>query len=157
MTSGLWNAIEYLNTAAMRSTNRIGPSRRDIAGELMRFGVATGLSAMVSLGMPIALHELFHVDQKVAVAISQVSVLAINFVTIKMFVFRSRGNVRADMFRYMGSALVFRGIEYASFLLLFEVAGIFYVTALVLTLGTSTLIKFVWYRFIFGERSLPVG
>ena len=141
----------------MPSTNRIASSRRDIAGELMRFGVATGLSAMVSLGMPIALHELFRVDQKVAVAISQVSVLAINFLTIKMFVFRGRGNVRTDMFRYMGSALAFRGIEYASFLLLFDVVGFFYITALVLTLGTSTLIKFVWYRFIFGERSLPVG
>ena len=130
---------------------------RKMAGELLRFGVATGLSASVSLGLPVALHELLHVEQKVAVAISQVTVLLMNFVTLRLFVFRGNGSVRGDLLRYFGSAAVFRGIEYLSFLALFELAGLFYLTALIVTLIVSTMIKFVWYRFIFGRGAAPVA
>ena len=124
---------------------------------MLRFGISTGLSASVSLGLPILLHELLHVEQKVAVAISQVTVLLMNFLTLRLFVFRAKGSVRGDMLRYFGSAAVFRGLEYLSFLALFELAGLFYLTALIITLVTSTLVKFVWYRFIFGRSAVPVA
>jgi putative flippase GtrA len=126
---------------------------RQIAGELVRFGVITSLSAIVSLGLPVVLHEFLQVSPKVAVGISQASVLLMNFLTLRFFVFRSSGGVRAEMVRYAASAVAFRGLEYLSFLALFELAGMFYVTALVITLATSTIIKFVWYRFLFGRRS----
>lgn len=132
------------------------PAVRHTAAQLLRFGMATGLSASVSLGLPIALHEFLHVEQKVAVAISQLSVLLINFLTLRLFVFRSSGTVRRDAFRYGASAVAFRGLEYISFLLLFQVAGLFYVTALVTTLCISTVAKFVWYRFVFGASGAPV-
>lgn len=130
---------------------------RETAGQMLRFGMATGLSASVSLGLPIFLHELLHVEQKIAVAISQTSVLLVNFLTLRMFVFRSKGTVRGDAFRYGASAVAFRGLEYVSFLLLFQQAGMFYVSALVVTLCISTIAKFVWYRFVFGPRTAPVG
>ena len=126
---------------------------RETASEVMRFAIATGLSAIVSLGLPIALHELLHVDQRIAVAVSQLSVLAMNFLTLRVFVFRSSGKARADVFRYGASAITFRGLEYASFLLLFEIVHMFYVTALVVTLCASTVSKFFWYRCIFGQSS----
>jgi len=126
-------------------------------GQLLRFGMATGLSAIVSLGLPLFLHELLHVEQKVAVGISQASVLLMNFLTLRLFVFRGKGSIRGDLMRYFGSAAVFRGLEYLSFLALFELAGLFYLTALVITLLTSTLIKFVWYRFIFDQGVAPVA
>jgi len=126
-------------------------------GQLFRFGVATGLSAMVSLGVPAFLHEILGVEQKLAVAAGQVSVLLLNFVTIRMFVFRGSGSGRGDFLRYLGSAAAFRGLEYLAFLLLFELVGLFYLTALLITLGTSTLIKFAWYRFLFADRAAPIG
>ena len=133
------------------------PAVRETAGQMLRFGLSSGLSASVSLGLPVVLHELLHVEQKVAVAISQVTVLLMNFVTLRLFVFRGNGSVRGDLLRYFGSAAVFRGIEYLSFLALFELAGLFYLTALIITLIVSTMIKFVWYRFIFGRGAAPVA
>ncbi len=130
---------------------------RETAGQLFRFGMATGLSALISLGLPILLHEVFHVEQKIAVAISQVTVLLMNFVTLRLFVFRGNGSVRGDLMRYFGSAAIFRGLEYISFLALFELAGLFYLTALVITLIISTLIKFLWYRYIFGRGDTAVA
>jgi putative flippase GtrA len=130
---------------------------RGIAGQLMRFGAASGLSAIITLGLPIALHERFQLDQRIAVGISQATVLLMNFVTLRLFVFRSRRRAREDVFRYAASAVVFRGLEYASFLLLFELVGVFYVTALVITLCASTVAKFIWYRFLFGARTVPIA
>ena len=124
--------------------------------QLVRFGMATGLSAIVSFGLPIALHELLNVEQKVAVGISQASVLLVNFLTLRIFVFRSSRSVRGDIVRYAASAVAFRGLEYLSFLLLFEFGGLYYITALFITLVVSTFFKFVWYRFLFGA-STPIS
>lgn len=132
------------------------PFGSDIAGQLLRFGVSSGASAAVSLGLPVFLHEIFGVEQKVAVAISQCSVLLLNFLMIRVFVFRSERAAKRDLSYYIGSAVAFRGLEYLLFLALFELAGLFYFTALLLTLGTSTLVKFFWYRLLFGKRAEPV-
>jgi len=136
---------------------RLAHFRDETAGQLLRFGLATGLSAMVSLGVPAFLHEILGVEQKLAVAAGQLSVLLLNFVTIRLFVFRGNGSARGDFLRYLASAAAFRGLEYLTFLLLFELAGLFYLTALVITLATSTLIKFAWYRFLFAGRAAPIG
>lgn len=130
--------------------------RHGSIGQLFRFGVSTGVSAAVTLGVPVLLHEGLGLEQKLAVAVSQSSALLLNFLMIRVFVFRSRRGARRDLAYYVGSAVAFRGMEYLTFLALFTFAGLFYFTALVLTLGASTLLKFVWYRFLFAERPEPV-
>ena len=79
------------------------PAIREVAGQLLRFGMATGLSGIVSLGLPAILHELLHVDPKVAVGISQATVLLMNFITLRLFVFRGTGSelfiIRFNMMR----------------------------------------------------------
>ena len=129
---------------------------RDTIGQLIRYGVSSGASAAVSLGLPVLLHEAFGVEQKLAVAISQASVLLLNFLMIRLFVFRSKSKAKRDLAYYVGSAVAFRGLEYLLFLTLFELAGLHYFLALLLTLGASTLVKFGWYRFLFHGRTQPV-
>jgi putative flippase GtrA len=129
---------------------------RDTIGQLIRYGVSSGTSAAVSLGLPVLLHEAFGVEQKLAVAISQASVLLLNFLMIRLFVFRSKSKAKRDLTYYIGSAIAFRGLEYLLFLALFELADLHYFTALLLTLGTSTVVKFGWYRFLFHGRTEPV-
>ena len=141
----------------METIARVARSRRKAAGELFRFATMSAISALVTLGLPIFLHEMLHIGQKAAVACGQASVFSINFALIRVFVFRSSGHLGRQFLHYAGSAAVFRGLEYVAFLALFQWAGLFYVTALVITLGTSTLIKFVWYRFLFGgEKAAAV-
>ena len=125
---------------------------RNTIGQLLRYGVSSGASAAVSVGLPVFLHEAFGVEQKVAVAISQVSVLLLNFLMIRIFVFRSNGRAKRDLASYVGSAVVFRSLEYLCFLCLFEVLELYYLTALVTTLTTSTLVKFFWYRYLFRGK-----
>ena len=129
---------------------------RDTIGQLIRYGVSSGASAAVSLGLPVLLHEAFGVEQKLAVAISQASVLLLNFLMIRLFVFRSKSTAKRDLAYYVGSAVAFRGLEYLLFLALFELASLHYFLALLLTLGASTVVKFGWYRFLFHGRTEPV-
>jgi putative flippase GtrA len=126
--------------------------RHEIPGQLWRFGLSSAFSATVSLGLPLVLHEWLRLDPTLSVGISQTTVLLANFLMIRMFVFRSQSGARGDFLRYTGSAVAFRGLEFLTFLLLFRFAGLFYFTALVLTLAASTAIKFFWYRCLFGGR-----
>jgi len=130
--------------------------RHGAIGELIRFGISTGVSAVFTLGVPVLLHEGFGIGQKLAVAVSQSFALLLNFVMIRIFVFRSKRAARRDVSYYVASAITFRGLEYLFFLGLFGLLHLFYFLALVLTLSTSTLLKFVWYRFLFVQTAEPV-
>ena len=128
-----------------------------IVGQLMRFGVSTVVSAGLTVVLPILLHELFGLPQKIAVAISQTCALLVNFVMIRVFVFASKRAADRVISYYVGSAVLFRGLEYLAFLALFQLAHLNYVAALLITLCTSTLLKFGWYRFLFGRAPADVG
>ena len=134
----------------MASTIEPRPGRA-IRGQLIRFSASTLISATITIGVPALLHEVLGVQQALAVGISQTTALLVNFLMIRIFVFRSNRAARRDLTYYVGSAVAFRGLEYVSFLVLFELGHLFYLVALVLTLGMSTLLKFVWYRFLFGQ------
>ena len=122
-------------------------------GQLFRFAVSTCASALITLGIPLVLHEAIGVEQRAAVAISQSTAFLINFVMIRIFVFRSSRAAARDFAYYLASAAAFRGLEYLLFLVLFEAGKLYYLTALVATLGASTMLKFVWYRYIFGRHA----
>jgi len=130
---------------------------RASVGQIFRFGISTVLSAAITVGIPALLHEGFDVEEKAAVAIGQGCALLINFMMVRIFVFRSRRPAQRDIAYYVGSNVVFRGLGYLLFLALFSLAGMFYFTALVLTLAISTLLKFLWYRFIFAEQPEPIA
>jgi putative flippase GtrA len=130
------------------------PQRRTI-DQFIRFGVSSGASAALTLGLPVLLHEAVGLAQVAAVAISQSCVLVLNFVMIRIFVFRSTRSGHRDLTAYLASAVSFRGGEYLLFLVLFRDARLYYVAALLLTLAASALIKFFWYRFLFGRSGDP--
>ncbi len=130
---------------------------RASVGQIFRYGISTVLSAALTVGIPALLHELFDVEERLAVAIGQSCALLLNFLMIRIFVFRSRRSARRDLAYYVGSAVAFRGLGYLLFLALFSLAHMFYFTALVLTLAISTLLKFLWYRFVFAEQPEPIA
>ena len=123
-------------------------SRDHPLGQVLRFGLMTGMSASVTIGLPIILHELFGVTPQHAAAVAFLVAFLLNFVSLRRLVFRSSHGAGRDLVTFIVSSLVFRGIEYVAFLLLTTVAHIHYVIALLGVLTLSTLAKFVWYRRI---------
>ena len=86
----------------------------------------------------------------------------INFMTTRVFVFRSISDPRAELFRFGLTSVGFRIGEYLLFLFLHTLLGLFYILALAPVLVVSLALKFFVYRiFVFNsvvdkDEELPV-
>ena len=62
--------------------------------EGFRYLVMSGMSAVLSLGVPFLLHEGFAVRPDIAVACGLAAAFVMNFFTARLFVFRKKGPVK---------------------------------------------------------------
>lgn len=115
-------------------------------GQIFRFGVMTAMSASVTVGLPIVLHEVFGVAPRHGAAIAFVVAFFMNFLSLRRLVFRSGGGAGRDFATFAISSLVFRGGEYLAFLFLTGTIHMQYVIALLCVLTLSAMAKFFWYR-----------
>ena len=132
----------------------MGTGRFDnLFGQIVRFGVTTGLSAILSLILPIVLHELGGLDERIAVAIGFVAAFCANTILVPRFVFRSTQGWKRETSVYVLSSAGFRLAEYLVFLVLLDIFGIDYRVSVVIVLAVSSLSKFFFYRFMFAEKT----
>ena len=127
---------------------------RSRLAELLRYGMASAASAVVTLGLPVLLHEGFQVDERVAVAIAFATVFVMNFIIQRLFVFKSAGRASGEIARYTVTSVVFRGAEYIAFLLLFRL-GLVYWLAQLIVVGVSFVVKFLTLRYFVYGNKLP--
>lgn len=120
---------------------------------LLKFGAGGVLSASIALGVSALLHELASVREALAAAAGLVSALAVNFFALRYVVFSGTVvSVPRQLLGYLGSACVFRGLEYVGFLLLNGLVAVHYLVALTIVLGISFLLKFLVYdKWIFAR------
>ena len=134
-------------------TRRLAQSiaRSDLPRQAGRFGLLTALSAIITVGLPILLHEQWGVSPPRAAAIAFAVAFVVNFVSLRRLVFSSRRGAGRDLFAYTMSSLFFRSAEYVSFLLLFAIR-VQYIIALISVLAVSATAKFFWYRRVLHSR-----
>lgn len=117
---------------------------------VIRYGIATLISAAVSVGLPILLHEVLGLGPQVSVAIGFVTIFVVNFVNVKYFVFRKHDGSWRQLRRFVLATGGFRLLEYCAFSLLFSLFGLHYVLSLCVVLAASLALKFLVYQhFIF--------
>lgn len=128
-------------------------TRKDgLIGQVMRFMVSTGFSAAMSFLLPIALHELFGVPEKTAVAIGFVTAYLGNMLLLRVFVFKSTNDWKRDIAGYIVTNGAFRLMEYGAFIALLNYSGLRYIPVLLIVLGVSAVVKFFAYRWLFADR-----
>jgi len=120
-------------------------ARGELPRQIGRFGILTAISATVTLGLPVLLHEQWGVSPPEAAAVAFALAFVLNFISLRRLVFASERGAGRDLFVYAVSSLFFRSAEYLAFLLLFAVR-VQYVIALVAVLAVSATAKFFWYR-----------
>lgn len=123
-----------------------------LAGQISRFLMVTAMSALVTLGLPIILHEVAGLSPPIAVGIAFVVAFCFTFVSTRRLVFASDGSVGRDLTIFVASTAAFRLSEYFVFLILSEKFAVHYVVALVFTLTISSVSKFFWYKQAFGSN-----
>ena len=130
--------------------------RGRVAGQIVRYFLMTGLSAMITLLLPVALHAGVGLSVETAVAVSLVAAFFVNFLTIRAFVFRSATPAGQQLVRFTLTSAGFRVGEYLFFLILYNILEIYYFTALIVTLVVSLPLKFLCYRrFVFQPLPDP--
>ena len=131
---------------------RLKPDRSAIL-RFARFAASTVVSAGLSFGLPIVLHEMADVAETTAVAIGFAVAYVVNFCLLKLFVYRSRRRWYADLATYIPVNGGFRLAEYGLFIVSFEYAGVDYRIAVLSVLIATFGFKFVIYRFVFADRA----
>lgn len=121
--------------------------------QIIRFGQASALSAVFSLGLPVALVEFVQVDADIAAAIGLATAYLVNFLSLRFYVFRSDSEIAGQIVFYILSSLMFRIAEYGIFYALHNVLYVHYAAALSLVLLVSMILKyFVLGKFVFKRR-----
>lgn len=118
-----------------------------------RFGVTTVTGLVLNLTISVGGHEWLGISANITYAVALVTVMAVNFLLMRHFVYRTATEHRAmiQLWRFVISSVAFRSGEYGCFYLLHNVFGWWYVLVILLVQGTGTLVKFFFYnRFIFG-------
>jgi putative flippase GtrA len=114
----------------------------------MCFGVLVGLTA--------ALHEVAGFSEELAYGVSLAVVYVLSFTFMRSLVYRAgSGPIGEQAVRYVFSALGFRGLEYAAFLLAHTVLGYYYLWSIIAINMVSTIVKYFYYKkvvFILGKR-----
>jgi len=124
---------------------RLKPGR-----QLFRYLAVSGVSAALSLSLPVVFHQILGLKEETAVAASLFTVFVTNFFTIRLYAFRSRGRMGAQLVKFALSSAVFRAGEFFLFLMGFRYAGLHYMAALVIALGLSFVAKYHFQkRYVF--------
>jgi putative flippase GtrA len=112
----------------------------------------TLLSAGLTLTLPVLLHEVFALGKEIAVALALATTFFVNFITVRVIVFRSIGNMTSEFVRYVVTNASFRIAEYLLFLLMSTVLDYNYIFILGAVLVLSFILKFILYRiFVFSQ------
>lgn len=125
--------------------------------EGFRYLVMSGMSAVLSLGLPFLLHEVFAVRPDIAVASGLAAAFVMNFFVARLFVFRKKGPVKKQLGRFALVSFAFRSGEYLAFLFAHSVLGVQYMIATASVLFLSFCLKFFVYKifvFIHPEKQL---
>ena len=111
-----------------------------------RYIIASGLSFILTLGFSYLFVNLFAFEEHIGVALTQATMMVVNFIVIRSFVFQSQGGVISQFFKFITSSLIFRAAEYGLFLLLFTVLPLSYLVSLSIALVLSFALKYITQR-----------
>lgn len=132
---------------------RLPPAPSVFRRRIVRYVATSSLSFVVNFGAAAATHELAGLPPEAAGAIGLTLSFLVNFVTLRLFVFASRGAVGGEMARFALTSAAFRLGEYGVFLVLHTGLGIYYLLALFVTAAAATIVKYVAYRaLVFAPR-----
>ena len=119
--------------------------------QLARFALSTGLSAALSFGFPVILHEFFSIAENTAGAIGFAAAYVMNLLLIRNFVFESQNSALRDTAYYMVTNGAFRLTEYGAYWAIFTATALPYWLVVLGVLALSAVAKFFVYRIIFSR------
>jgi putative flippase GtrA len=119
-------------------------------------GILSVASFAINYGLFVTLHKVFAVSSGPAAAFAMAAVVIVNFLGCKYYVYQElQGDSRVQFLRFMASTLVFRAVEWLTFVALTRWLSLDSILIYPLVLGVSFLVKLLSYRrLVFQQRGL---
>ncbi|MBN2517134.1 MAG: GtrA family protein [Deltaproteobacteria bacterium] len=125
---------------------------RKVFKQIIGFGASGIIGTVCNLMVTIILHEIFSIEVRGAYLFGLLTAVLVNFYLCRNLIFQSKGNMWRQLFAYVLSSFLFRGLEYGAFLLQEMTINLPYVLAILLIQATSFLLKFFYYRELVFTR-----
>jgi putative flippase GtrA len=123
-------------------------------GEGVRYGIASALSTVLTLLLPVILTEIFELAANISVGISLSAAFMFNFIVIRFYVFRSAGSPLLELIKFALTSGAFRLAEYLAFYIFYDALDCNYLIVLIGVLLCSFCIKFFVQRiYVFSNRA----
>ena len=123
-----------------------------LMGEGVRYVIASALSAILTLLLPVILTEIFEITVNISVGISLFAAYIFNFIVVRFYVFRSDGSPLLELIKFALTSGIFRLAEYVAFYILYDTLDYNYLIVLVGVLLSSFCIKFFVQRMCVFSR-----
>ncbi|MEM1176411.1 MAG: hypothetical protein AAGI27_16575 [Pseudomonadota bacterium] len=132
----------FLQAERLRRVTRAG----------FRFSMLSIFSFVSTLGLTALFHEVFGIGQQLSFLATLILVFFLNFLGMRYYVSQTSDQPFINQFvGFLGTSLVFRGLEFLLFTVLLNF-GLHYLVSVVLVQITGFVSKFTFYRFrIFNE------
>jgi len=124
------------------------------ARSFARYCAVGVLNLGLNLGVTAFLHEIAHAPEEAAYAAGLLSVFVVNFFVSRHYIYEAgRGPPGIQLGRFALTSGAFRLGEYAAFLLLHGLLGVWYLAAAFVVQVTSFIAKFLVFRtWVFVAR-----
>lgn len=130
--------------------------RRSWHHKVTKWAVLSAFSFLTSVGLTIALTELLGLAASASFGITLGTVLVLNFLGLRYFVFPDgRGSLVAQVGWFGSLSAVFRATEWVAFYLIERLHVIDYRALLIVVLVGSSMLKFLVYNRVFGRGWRP--
>ena len=119
--------------------------------QVTAFGLLGVVGIVINTSLTAVAKELFGSPIAIAYLVGYGTTLLVGFLACRYFIFTSeRGAFLHQSSLFFVSSVVFRGIEYAGSLFLYEVVGVHYIAAIFCMAAISFFIKFIYFRYLFS-------
>lgn len=119
---------------------------RDLAGQILRYGIAGGTAVATHLAVLAALVELFACPATLASALGFACATPVNYVLQHRFVFGSSRRHDVALMRYLTVTFTTLGLNTAIFWLLYSGLGLYYLLAQIGTIAIVVPLNFAANR-----------
>jgi putative flippase GtrA len=114
----------------------------------IRYVIASAFSFGLTLLLSFLSKTVVGLNEYTSVAITLLIVFVTNFFVIRILVFKSTSDPKAQLITFAASSLAFRGLDYLLFLFLFSLLGLPYMLALGAGLTFTFILKYIFQKHV---------
>ena len=146
---------KILATTKKRLKQKLGPKKFEVLKKISLFILGGILLLTTKIILTYTLVDILRINLKISYLITIITAMIIGFLYSYYVTFKNKTEPLKKLAKYIISIGIFYLADYTIVISLTNLAGIYHITAIILTTMTIFLLKYITYdKLIFKEKSL---